>query len=249
MLPRPLLSEQAPWHSVNQPVLKRVSVDNLKRVVEQATLHDIAVGLDSYHKYNRIMVKLGEHCQTTTRIAAAVFAALSPNNDYFGNLRDAHTLLSAARDGRQLEDFSVSTYGQNKRKAWRIVKGEDPLDLIVADKTRNFFQNIYDPTDPVPVTVDGHMINVWRCKRENLVGLRFPKGLYAEVAEGVRVVARERDWLPCQTQGIIWMTWRRVHGIRTTQQTELWDTEMLAARLGFHPIGKRQLTLLEVPFD
>lgn len=211
-----------------------MSVDNLKRIFDQATPHDFDSGLDAFPKYNRIMVKLAEHCETTPRVAAAVFSALSPNNDYHGNLRDAYTLLKAAQHGKTLTEFSVSTYGQNKRKAWRIAHGEDPLDLIIAKKTRSFFLNVYDPTDPGPVTVDGHMVNVWRCKRENLAGLQFPKSLYDVVADGVRALAQEHGLVPCQVQAIVWMTWRRLHGIRSPAQMEFWDADLIAARLGFH---------------
>jgi len=211
-----------------------VSVDNLKRVLDQATPHEVSLGLDAYPKYNRIMVKLAERCKTTPCTAAAVFSALSPNNDYHGNLRDAHTLLTAAAAGRGIEDFTVSTYGQNKRKAWRIVHGEDPLKLIVAKKTRSFFRNVHDPCDPEPVTVDGHMINVWRCQRIKLVGLRYPHSLYDEVSDGVRLLARSSRLVPCQVQSIIWLTWRRIHSIKPTHQLEFWDADLLAARLGFH---------------
>ncbi len=88
------------------------------------------------------MAGLANQCGTTTRIASAVFSALSPNNDYHGNLSDAHALLDAKRKSLTIDDFTVHTYGQNKRKAWRIAHGEEPLDLIVANKTRNFFLNI-----------------------------------------------------------------------------------------------------------
>jgi len=151
-----------------------------------------------------------------------------------GNLRDAHKLLAAHRKGTPYAEFTVSTYGQNKLKAWRIVNGEDPLALITANKTRSFFQNISDPEDVVPVTIDGHMLNMWRGRRENLVGLSFPTKLYAQVAEDVRILAREHQMIPCQMQGVLWLTWRRLHGIRSTQQQELWDADLLAARLGFH---------------
>ena len=199
----------------------------------QATAHDYTIGLDAFPKYNRIMARLAEYCHTSPKIAAAVFSALSPNNDYHGNLRDANTLLTAAHRGQTLADFTVSTYGQNKRKAWRIAHGEDPLELIVAKKTRSFFLNIHNPNDPFPVTVDGHMVNVWRCKRESLVGLRFPHRLYDEIANGVRELAEQNKLVPCQVQSIVWMTWRRLHGIKTTTQTEFWDADMIAARLGY----------------
>lgn len=224
----------SPPVAANLPFYGCVSVDKLRTVLDQALPSDVAAGLDSYRKYNRIMVKLGAHCGTTTKIAAAVFAALSPNNDYHGNLRDAHKLLAAHRKGTPYAEFTVSTYGQNKLKAWRIVNGEDPLALITANKTRSFFQNISDPEDVVPVTIDGHMLNMWRGRRENLVGLSFPTKLYAQVAEDARILAREHQMIPCQMQGVLWLTWRRLHGIRSTQQQELWDADLLAARLGFH---------------
>lgn len=216
-----------------------MSVDNLKRVFDQATAHEIEIGLDAYATYNRIMVKLAQHCATTPCVASAVFSALSPNNDYHGNLRDTHTLLTAAMRGRALEDFTVSTYGQNKRKAWRIAHGEDPLKLIVAKKTRSFFLNVHDPQNPEPVTVDGHMVNVWRCQRVNLVGLRFPHSLYDEVADGVRTLAQSTRLVPCQVQAIVWTVWRRMHWIKPTHQLEFWDVELLAARLGYHPSTRR----------
>lgn len=214
-----------------------MSVDNLKKILDAAAPYDVEAGIDSYRKYHRIMVKLANHCKTTPTIACAVFAALSPNNDYYGNLRDANKLLCAARDKKSLSDFTVSTYGQNKRKAWWIAHGADPLLHIVAYKTRNFFMNITDPEDRKPVTIDGHMLNVWRGKRENLVGIHFPPKLYEVVADGVRSVAAERDMVPCQVQAIIWLAWRRLHGIQSTHQLEMWDAELLAARLGYVKSG------------
>lgn len=202
-------------------------------MLEQASAHEVASGLASYAKYNRIVTAIAAKTGHTPRIGAAVFSALSPNNDYHGNLRDIHTLLSAAKAGLGLNDFSVCTYGPNKRKAWRIAHGEDPMELIVAKKTRSFFLNIDDPTNPEPVTIDGHMYNVWRSKRENLVGLRWRHKAYDEIAEGVRELAAEFKWVPCQMQGVLWQTWRRIHHIKPTTQLTFWDEDLLAARLGF----------------
>jgi hypothetical protein len=207
----------------------------LKQTLDRASRFDIEAGLDSFWKYNRIMAALAAKTGFSTRIASAVFAALSPNNDYHGNLRDTHSLLMAAKAGQNLEDFSVSTYGHNKRKAWQIVHGEDPLNLIVAKKTRSFFLNIDNPNDPEPVTIDGHMVNIWRCKRENLVGLRWRNQQYDLIADDVRALARECQFVPCQMQGVLWITWRRIHGIRSTTQLSFWDEDFLAARLGLHP--------------
>lgn len=212
-----------------------MSVDNLKRTLDRASHFDIEAGLDSFWKYHRIMSALAAKTGYTRHVASAVFAALSPNNDNHGSLRDAHTLLRAAQRGVSIDDFSVSTYGPNKRKAWRIAHGEDPLALIVAKKTRSFFLNIDDPANPEPVTIDGHMYNIWRCQRENLVGLRWRNRDYDRIADDVRKLAQERGVVPCQMQGILWITWRRIHRIKTSDQLTFWDEDFLAARLGLHP--------------
>lgn len=181
------------------------------------------------------MVAMASKTGHAPRVAAAVFSALSPNNDYHGNLGDVHTLLAAATSGTSLDSFSVHTYGHNKRKAWQIAHGADPLELIVAKKTRSFFLNIDNPDNPEPVTVDGHMINIWRCQRQNLVGLRASGSLYDTVADGVRALAQEHRMIPCQMQGVLWLTWRRLHGIKTSCQLSFWDEDFMAARLGLRP--------------
>lgn len=212
-----------------------MSVDNLRLVAAQALPHDRQAAMNSYFKYRRLATAMAEKYGFAPVIGAAVFAALSPNNDYHGNLRDCHNLLRAAAEGRSLESFAVSTYGQNKRKAWNIVHGADPFELIVAKKTRSFFLNVNNPLDPVPVTVDGHMFNCWRNERVSLVGLRHKTGEYEIIADGVRQLAAEEGLLPCQMQGILWITHRRIHRILTNGQREFWDPDFLAARLGFHP--------------
>lgn len=212
-----------------------MSVDNLRIVFERATTADVRSAMDSYWKYNQMVTAMATKHGFTTKIGAGVFSALSPNNDYHGNLRDAHSLIAAAGAGKSIDDFKVSTYGPNKRKAWAIVNGTDPLELIVAKKTRNFFLNINDPTDIEPICIDGHMFNMWLAQRVSLVGLSVRSGLYDEVAAGVRQFAAEKGVIPWQMQGILWLTWRRIHGIFKDQQREFWDVDYIAARLPWQP--------------
>lgn len=214
--------------------------DNLIRIWDQASERDIAVAVDSYPKYQKICAKIAAKHGFEPVIGAAVFAALSPNNDYWGNLRDADTLLAAAAGHKTLEDFKVSTYGNNKRKAWRIAHGEDPDALIVAQKTSNFFHNIADPADPRYVTIDGHMHNIWFGKRAPIQSknpavrvVKVDNNLYPIIADGIKDFAAERGLVPCEMQGVLWQTWRRIHAIRTPAQQELWDRDYIEARLGF----------------
>lgn len=207
---------------------------NLHTVWSQITEWDRNVAINSYLKYHDMAYLAAGQFGYQGYIGAAVFAALSPNNDYHGNLRDMKNLLAAARAGLKINQFTVSTYGNNKRKAWDIVQGANPLDMIVASKTRNFYLNINNPLDPYPVTIDGHMVNIWRGQRQNLVGLRgiTPK-IYAEVAQAVRDFSREVGLIANQVQALMWQTWRRIHNIQTSPQAQLWDVEFQKAGLGW----------------
>ena len=210
-----------------------MSIENLTKTLGQATRAERSEGAASYQKYSLITAEIAEKYGFERQIGAAVFAALSPNNSYHGNLRDVDSLLRAAQNGQEIHEVKVSTYGNNKRKAWRIAHGADPLTELVAPKTRSFYLNVYDPLDPGPVTVDGHMFNCWSGTRINLVGLRTPKSQYEVVAEGVRALALTAGLVPCQLQAVLWLTHRRIHGILTPPQLSLWDADYHAARLGY----------------
>lgn len=222
-----------------------MSQENLQRVFDQATKVDLETARQAWRKYHDLTTRIAQRHGYTSRTGAAIFAALSPNNDYYGNLRDVHRLLGAAARDRinelpnRLDLFKVSTYGSNKRKAWRIAKGADPLEEIVAPKTRNFFLNVADPDDPNPVTVDGHIYNAWKGERMKLNSYQMivTKRRYHQVADDIRAIAQEVRMAANTVQGIIWYSWRRMHNIKTTDQLEFWDPEVIAARLGFEMVA------------
>lgn len=216
-----------------------MGMENLVRVFNQSATHERRDGTAAYRTYHAIISDVARRHGFSTRVGAAVFSALSPNNSYLDNLRDADRLLAAAAAQETIESFKVRTYGQNKRKAWAIAMGAEPLDLIVAPKTRNFFLNVNDPDDRDPVTIDGHMLNVWNGERRPLAssdpslrisGLRGEK--YEEIADGFRDLAQALGLIPCELQAILWLTWRRMHGV-TKPQFHLWDVEREVAGLGF----------------
>jgi hypothetical protein len=212
-----------------------MSRENLERVLDKATEADWEIASEAWFRYHRIVAAIAGRYGFSVETGAAVFSALSPNSDYLGNLRDTNRLLGSAAAHKAFDQFTVSTYGANKRKAWRIVHGERPLDLIVAPKTRNFFLNVYNPLDPVPVTVDGHIFNAWNGKRMplNSAGMKGNQKHYEEVANVIRQLGSERKILPNVLQGLVWYTWKRMHGIKLSSQLEFWGPDYLASGLGF----------------
>jgi hypothetical protein len=214
------------------------SLENLYRVYRQSNGHDWAVARESYPKYQRLTFAIAQKYGFAGHIGAAVFAALSPNNDYLGNLRDTDRVLKAAGEGRDIDSFKVSTYGNNKRKAWQIASGADPLDMIIAKKTRNFYLNIKDPNDPQPCTIDGHMYWIWMGRRGTMDEANVNGSNYEVIAECVRELARREGIVTSLGQAILWQTWKRIHNVLYDGQIHLWDREVLQAGLGWEMVQR-----------
>lgn len=200
-----------------------MSRQNLQRVFDAADTMDRNIGMNAWVRYHSLLKRVAQRTGTTQDKATAVFAALSPNNDYLGNLRDAIRVLEAVRDGRTPEQTKVSTYHPNKFKAFALAKGTPPLDVLRTPKVRNFYLNLLDPQDPSPVTVDGHLFNAWSGVRRRLdsAAQRFNAKHYFDVAADLHHIAVHQGLLANQVQGIVWFTWKRLHRILHSDQLEL----------------------------
>ncbi len=212
---------------------------NLIKLFELAHNDEREAAKTWYWRYHNITTRIAQNTEHSPVIAHAVFSALSPNNDYIGNLRDVRVLLESHRNGLGIDDFKVSTYGNNKRKAWRIANGACPFEEIVAPKTKNFFMNVYLPDSPDWVTVDGHMYWAWKGERGvvksrshlNEKTANVTRKTYELIAQGTIEAAASLGILPNQLQAIVWTVYRRMHNIRQTQQMELIPFDLVAAGL------------------
>jgi hypothetical protein len=218
-----------------------MSIGNLFEVFEQCTKSDYEEALGAYYRYNQIMREMSTTYGLSVEIVAAVFSALSPNNDYIGNLRDARKLLQFSRDPMlTIDDFKVSTYGHNKRKAWAVSRGAlPPEEAFPSRKTYNFWKNTVDPSNPHFVTIDGHMFHASRGQKGNVVGSRKANGrtsgalvnekTYDEISDHVKRIAKVVDLIPNQVQAVIWLTYKRIHGKLYSKQTEFFPSDFVAA--------------------
>lgn len=195
--------------------------DNLRAVMKRADQIDIAEGLVAYRRYRTMMGRLALHYGYPLPNVVAAFVSLSPNSDYMGNLRSTATLLWGARNGIPLENLSVTSYRACARRAWLYIDGLDFLSHAKGPKIRAFYQNIMDPSDPTPVTVDGHMASIWCGKRMKMIEAVRAKWSYNEIAQALRDVAPEYLILPNQLQAILWFTWKRIHNIKVNHQLHL----------------------------
>lgn len=195
-------------------------LDSIRRVLDRADDTDRSEGSVAYARYNRTLARIGADLGFGLLDTAATFVALSPNNDYWNNLRSMVTLLDGKRRGLGLEDLTVSTYRACAARAWRVLEGEDFLSFTKGPKTRNFYQNILDPRDPFPITIDGHMMSIWVGERMTMKQAVMKRLNYNKLADGYREVASEVGMIPNVLQATLWFTWKRINNIIFDPQTD-----------------------------
>ena len=146
-----------------------------------------------------------------------VMAALSPNNRWERNCRDAATMCQAWVSGESMDSFKVSCYNTMKAKAWAILDlgltdDEDILSHLNGQKIRSFYSNIRGLDE---VTIDGHALNIARGKREGLTSDKTNMGKreYRSLQEAYVRAAKRVGVKPHVLQAITWTTWKRIHNI------------------------------------
>lgn len=195
-------------------------MDNILRVYAQVDRIDREEGLIAYWRYRESLQYYATHYQLPLSAVVGAFCALSPNNDYMGNLRSLVTILEGRRQGRHVTACTVSTYKACRGRAWNFLNGTDFLEVTKGPKTRNFYMNIFNPDDPEPVTIDGHMACIYIGKRMTMKEVVRARFKYNVVAECFRETAREVDLLPNQLQAMLWFTWKRINNVIYSAQLD-----------------------------
>ena len=218
------------------------AVENILRVYAQVDAIDREEGLLAYPRYRESLMYYAVRYRLPFANVVGAFVALSPNNDYMGNLRSLVTILEGLRHSRRVEDCTVSTYKACRDRAWTFLLGTDFLATTKGKKTRNFYQNIFNPDDPNPVTIDGHMACIYVGKRMTMKEVVRSRFKYDEVAEAFRTVAYDVDLLPCQLQAMLLFTWKRINNVIYSAQLDVfagdnqWGTRIDPSRIRPFPI-------------
>lgn len=198
-----------------------MSIENILSVWRRRDSIDESEGMVAYKRLHVSLSAQAELYGFPLRSTVAAFAALSPNNDYLGNMRSTITLLWGMKKGIPVSRLTTSTYNACRNRAWRALEGEDFLSFTKGKKTRNFYENILDPRNPVPVTIDGHMANVVTGVRVPLKTIAREGFDYDGIADQFREVAASVNILPNQLQAIAWFTWKRIHSIIYSPQLDM----------------------------
>jgi hypothetical protein len=95
-------------------------------------------GVQWYDDARALAQDIADDSDVTLKVASGVIAALSPRMQWVTN-------VNAARKACKGEAYGA--LGTSKRNADRILKGEDPLDVLRGPKTRAFYQAIMGDDD------------------------------------------------------------------------------------------------------
>lgn len=148
-----------------------------------------------------------EWCQEVAALAglspeavAGAVAALSPRCGWAVNKRWAATMVAAWRAGDD-QPPALGIYS-NRRKAWDILNGREPLHVLGGNKVRAFYRNIIG--DPEPVTVDRWVYYGATGTKGQPTGA----GTYNAVAQAVADAARYLQLTPRDCQAVLWVVVR-----------------------------------------
>jgi hypothetical protein len=192
-------------------------VRNILKLYRQATQEDTTNGVEWYARAERMAKAIAKDAGLPLPTVIGVMAALSPNNRWERNCRDAATMCQAWVAGESMDSFKVSCYNTMKAKAWAILDlgltdDEDILSHLNGQKIRSFYSNIRGLDE---VTIDGHALNIARGKREGLTSDKTNMGKreYRELQEAYVKAAKRVGVKPHVLQAITWTTWKRIHNI------------------------------------
>ena len=189
----------------------REMLSNLRATIDTADFAHIDEGLGWYrvaHSIARDLHSAHPESVRSVRHGAGLLAALSPQTGWAENIALAWQAAAAGTaDG--LAHFADAT-----SKASRILRGEDPADVLGGRKVRSFFTNIADPDRFGAVTIDRHAVDML-CGRRGAVNDRLLErvGVYLRCTAVIRSEARRMGWRPHEVQAVAWVAWRHAHDV------------------------------------
>lgn len=157
-------------------------------------------------------------------VAAGVISAVSPRMPWLRNKTIAETIIAetvkADSSIKSLELASQLALGlkSNVTMAIEIVRHDGPWNILTGIKRKSFYNNIVAPNTNDSVTVDTWMMESYvnvtgKAKSDALKFIRANdktnslKGTgagYFAIAEAVRHVARDLNWMPNAVQAVYW---------------------------------------------
>lgn len=175
-------------------MLQRRIENRLQELFEKASLTQYMHGLDWYAIAYTKAERLAERYELPLFKVIGVLAALSPNNKWERNLKDADLFLATPS-----LDTKVCTFKNQRIKALAILQADNEVHvekILNGRKTISFFQNIMYHSTSRLVTVDLWMFRI--------AELPHKKQNYEVISKAVSNVSKKNSVLPHQLQAVVW---------------------------------------------
>ncbi len=193
------------------------SVRNILKVYRQATPQEHDRGTKWYGVAKDQAQEIANVHDVPVRIVVGVIAALSPNNRWERNVKDASDLIAAFLRGDPADVCKPSTYTKMRDKAWSVIEqmpetDEEVMKILNGQKIVSFFRNIMGHDN---CTIDGHAYNIARGKRVTLTDndTNISKSVYLEMQAAYQRAAKRVGLKVYELQAITWVVWKRIHNI------------------------------------
>lgn len=177
--------------------------------LHSATSQEILDGMAFYEGANGLCRALATVFRSTVEQVAGVYAALSPMNTWDTNVANIVDMFRAP------DSAQVNTTHANRRKAQRIIQGEDPEEVLKGRKVRAFYGAILDPSNRLPIPVDRHLIclalGVKIGSNIELRSLVGSNSIYSKI-EQVYSYLGSREGVGNRLASIAWFVQRRIVG-------------------------------------
>lgn len=197
---------------------------NVAKWFAKADQTDIEEGVRAYANYRLVMEGFAGRFGFPLDLTTAAFVALSPNTDYLSNLRSLVSVLDGLNRGVDCNNIVVSTYNHNRDRAISYLTGVDQFDTPKRGrKIRSFYRNIINPETSKEVTVDGHMVAIWRDEKLTMKEATVSNRQYDVIEKDIASLAKRNKLRPCEMQAVLWFTRKRVLQIKFDGQLGLFD--------------------------
>lgn len=195
---------------------------NISSYWDRVEPDDLDAGREAYPAYLEMMRRISTHYGTGLVPTTEAFVALSPNSDYYGNLRSLVSVIVGLKTG---EPFTISTYKACGVRALSYLDGSVSfLDTVKGKKISAFRHNILYQRKSGKFVLDGHMIAVaagrpMTMKEGNAVvrdlGYDRLAGLYIRFARRLQMPVHEM-------QATLWHCRKRTENIKFSAQRDMW---------------------------
>lgn len=192
---------------------------------------EIQEGQQWYQRAADITAKISGKFGISLAQAAGVIAALSPQNPWERNIRDAYNICEAFTiDGKAAAlNVKCGTFNSNKAKAIAILESDGLIHKVAGilngQKVVAFFYCIIG--DPEAVCVDGHAYSIWLGERVSTSDTpKITPKLYERIAQDYRESTHKinsilgSSYLPATVQAITWVVHRNLYQGQRKKRTK-----------------------------